>query len=305
MGHSTGITANVSLHGAKTVGSQLSAFVEEGDSQARVVLSEDAERAGERGQGVLLGERSDHVAEGADSDRREEVRGQLAKPAQRERSGERRGRGERRGGEGVELVEEQRVAELVVELEKGEEVRVRRRVRKDVRAELRLEALQVQAVELRAVRRRQHPTPQTVETGKHPGLVLLFGAGEDVAGELHHGQAAVDVRQKGVEKLPSAPAEQTGAARVRQRGQSQAFGAERRVAASVAGAFSEGPQEGKRKSTLSRRFRPTPDDDEEFSGDASCFGLFRSLGLTDPPQPDLLRSASEFLRGEWIPKNPF
>ena len=164
------MTAKVSLHVVKLVGSQRVSGFEEGDAQTRVMLVEHGERAGKRRNGVFFGDGGDHVAEGADSNGAEEMGRELAKMTQRDEGSRRGGRedGRRReGGRGerIELVEEQSVAKFVVELEKGEIIRVRRSVRKDVRFEPRFEDLQVNAVEFRTVRRRQHPTLKTWKRG--------------------------------------------------------------------------------------------------------------------------------------------
>lgn len=134
------------------------------------MLMEHGERAGKRRNGVFFGDGGDHVTEGADSNGAEEMGRELAKMTQRDEGSRRGGRedGRRReGGRGerIELVEEQSVAKFVVELEKGEIIRVRRSVRKDVRFEPRFEDLQVNAVEFRTVRRRQHPTLKTWKRG--------------------------------------------------------------------------------------------------------------------------------------------
>ena len=167
---STRITAKVSLHVVEFVGSQRVGVFEEGDAETRVVLFQHGERAGKRRNGVFFGDGGDHVAERADRDGSEEMGRELAKMAQRDgRRGRGRredgGRRERGRGERVELVEQQRVAEFVVELEKGEVVGVGRSVRENVRFEARFEDLQVNAVELRTIRRRQHPTLKTWKRG--------------------------------------------------------------------------------------------------------------------------------------------
>lgn len=167
---STGITAKVSLHIVEFVGSQRVGVFEEGNAETRVVLFQHGERAGKRRNGVFLGDGGDHVAKRADGDGSEEMGRELAKMTQRDgRRGRGRredgGRRERGRGERVELVEQQSVAEFVVELEKGEVVGVGRSVRKNVRFEARFEDLQVNAVELRTIRRRQHPTLKTWKRG--------------------------------------------------------------------------------------------------------------------------------------------
>ena len=164
---STGITAKVSLHVVEFVGSQRVGVFEEGNAETRVVLFKHGERAGKRRNGVFFGDGGDHVAERADRDGSEEMGRELAKMTQRDgRRGRGRresgGRRERGRGERIELVEQQSVAEFVVELEKGEVIGVGRSVRKNVRFEARFEDLQVNA--------------QNVETWKHPGLVVFFGA---------------------------------------------------------------------------------------------------------------------------------
>ena len=163
---STGITAKVSLHVVEFVGSQRVGVFEEGNAETCVVLFQHGERAGKRRNGVFFGDGGDHVAERADGDGSEEMGRELAKMTQRDgRRGRGRredgGRRERGRGERIELVEQQSVAEFVVELEKGEVIGVGRSVRKNVRLEARFEDLQVNAVELRTIRRRQHPTLKT------------------------------------------------------------------------------------------------------------------------------------------------
>ena len=167
---STGITAKVSLHVVEFVGSQRVGVFEEGNAETRVVLFQHGERAGKRRNGVFFGDGGDHVAERADRDGSEEMGRELAKMTQRDgRRGRGRresgGRRERGRGERIELVEQQRVTEFVVELEKGEVIGVGRSVRKNVRLETRFEDLQVNAVELRTIRRRQHPTLKTRKRG--------------------------------------------------------------------------------------------------------------------------------------------
>ena len=167
---STGITAKVSLHVVEFVGSQRVGVFEEGNAETRVVLFKHGERAGKRRNGVFFGDGGDHVAERADRDGSEEMGRELAKMTQRDgRRGRGRresgGRRERGRGERIELVEQQSVAEFVVELEKGEVIGVGRSVRKNVRFEARFEDLQVNAVELRTIRRRQHPTLKTWKRG--------------------------------------------------------------------------------------------------------------------------------------------
>ena len=163
---STGITAKVSLHVVEFVGSQRVGVFEEGNAETRVVLFQHGERAGKRRNGVFFGDGGDHVAERADGDGSEEMGRELAEMTQRDgRRGRGRredgGRRERGRGERIELVEKQSVAEFVVELEKGEVIGVGRSVRKNVRFEARFEDLQVNAVDLRTIRRRQHPTLKT------------------------------------------------------------------------------------------------------------------------------------------------
>ena len=163
---STGITAKVSLHVVEFVGSQRVGVFEEGNAETCVVLFQHGERAGKRRNGVFFGDGGDHVAERADGDGSEEMGRELARMTQRDgRRGnagrEDGGRRERGRGERIELVEQQSVAEFVVELEKGEVIGVGRSVRKNVRLEARFEDLQVNAVELRTIRRRQHPTLKT------------------------------------------------------------------------------------------------------------------------------------------------
>lgn len=156
---------------------KLSGIVERRDSETNVVLFENGESAGERGNGVLLGEGIDHVTERGNGDRSEEMGRKIEEMAKsdgrgggggggrRGRGGEKRG-GEGVGGEGMKFIEKECVAELVIELEKGEIEGVRGGVRENVHFEFGFEELKIETVKLRTIGRGQNPTKKKKERAK-------------------------------------------------------------------------------------------------------------------------------------------